>query len=175
MILCHTVTKTNHNKNRNANHSCSILQTNLLTQMARKGFTLWHTLTHTHPRLNKGREALRVEHREKDTAAVQMVYMYCKLWTTEFINKSSQLYNNQNSYNQLKVIFQAFASSSGITLFLSGSEVMCACLSCYHCYCVWHSPAAQRATSSAPSPSSHRSSGGGRAGATRWGGTGTHT
>lgn len=56
-----------------------------------------------------------------------------------------------------------------------GETIVFVCARCYHCYCVWHSPVTQHATSSAPSLSWRRSSGGVRRGAREWGGTELHT
>lgn len=103
-----------------------------------------------------------------------MLHTYCKLWATEFIKFISRLLrSSQFSINDLKVTNLTVTS---LLLTVSRSEVtVCVCVYCYHCYCVGHSPAAQRATSSAPFPSSHRSSGDGRTDATGWEGTGSRT
>ena len=53
-----------------------------------------------------------------------------------------------------------------VCLCVSVCVCVCLCVCCYRCCSAGHSPAARRATSSAPSPSSHRSSGVGRTGAT---------
>lgn len=136
--------------------------------MACKGST--HTLIWT---TNKGWWKKKKKERQKEGGAERQrdCCMYWNLYSTHCFQEYNLNPIHLRSFLMFLLLHFCFSKKKKKNRCTS----LCASVYCYHCYCAWRSPAAQRTTSSAPSLSSHRSSGGGRTGATGWGGTESHT